>query len=192
MQLRTALARKVGNAKFKIRAHGTELKEEAGDCEPLHCTKCKHTLLASAALYCPSPPFHIHSPPEIESDRIQVTTATRTTLRGKITITTPQPLVEANTGQSFADYAWQLCAVCRYTLTAARSTTPLPPKIRQRNPNKSAEQIGRPILQQNRFPVPWISVPGPKHTFLLVALCWSRGNPKYLSIFKKKFSSLGL
>ena len=45
-----------------------------------------------------------------------------------------------------------------------------PPANWRRNPNKSAEQIGGPIFQQNRFPVPWISVPGPKHTFLLVAL----------------------
>ena len=63
-----------------------------------------------------------------------------------------------------------------------------PPPDRQRNPNKSAEQIGEPIFQQNRFPMPWISVPGPKHAFLLVALrLESCGNPKYLSIFKKKF-----
>ena len=41
---------------------------------------------------------------------------------------------------------------------------------------------------QNRFPVTWISVPGPKHTFLLVAqLLESCGNPNYVSIFKKKF-----
>ena len=45
-----------------------------------------------------------------------------------------------------------------------------PPQNRRRNPNKSAEQIGGPIFQRNRFPVPWISVPGPKHTSLLVAL----------------------
>ena len=31
------------------------------------------------------------------------------------------------------------------------------------------KQIGRPIFRQNRFPVTWISVPGPKLTFLLVA-----------------------
>ena len=31
------------------------------------------------------------------------------------------------------------------------------------------EQIGGPIFGQNRFLVTWISVPGPKHTFLLVA-----------------------
>ena len=47
---------------------------------------------------------------------------------------------------------------------------PPPPPNRRRNPNKSADRIGEPIFQQNRFPVPWISVPGPKHTFLLVAL----------------------
>ena len=52
------------------------------------------------------------------------------------------------------------------------------------------EQIGRPIFRQNRFPVTWISVPGPKHTFLLVAqLLESCGNPAYVSIFKKNFVS---
>ena len=50
------------------------------------------------------------------------------------------------------------------------SRTPPPPQNRRRNPNKSSEQIGGPIFQQNRFLVPWISVPGPKYTFLLVAL----------------------
>ena len=58
-------------------------------------------------------------------------------------------------------------------------------------PNNSAVQFGRPIIQQNRpiipqnsFPVTWISVPGPKHTFLLVVVqVESRGNPKFLSIF---------
>ena len=49
------------------------------------------------------------------------------------------------------------------------------------------EQIGGPIFRQNRLPVPWISVPGPKHTFLLVALSLeSCGDPKYLANFEKK------
>ena len=53
---------------------------------------------------------------------------------------------------------------------------------------KKSRQISGPILQQNRFPMPWISVPGPKYTFLLAAL-WleSCGKPKYVSIFKKHF-----
>ena len=38
-----------------------------------------------------------------------------------------------------------------------------PTQNRRRNPNKSAEQIGGPIFQQNRFPVPWILVRGSKH-----------------------------
>ena len=33
----------------------------------------------------------------------------------------------------------------------------------------TGEQIGTPIFRQNRFPVTWMSVLGPKHTFLLVA-----------------------
>ena len=45
-----------------------------------------------------------------------------------------------------------------------------PPKIGEEIPTNSAEEIGGPIFRQNRFPVPWISVPGPKHTFLSVAL----------------------
>ena len=67
---------------------------------------------------------------------------------------------------------------------------PPPSPNRRRNPSKSAEQIGGPIFQHNRFPVPWISV-RPKHTFLSVALqLESCGNPKYISIFKKKFYCL--
>ena len=46
----------------------------------------------------------------------------------------------------------------------------IPSPNRRRNPNKSAEQIGGPIFQQNRFPVPWILVRGSKRTFLSVAL----------------------
>ena len=46
---------------------------------------------------------------------------------------------------------------------------PLPP-LGQRNPNNSAEHLGGLIFQQNSFPAAWILVPGPKHTFLLVAV----------------------
>ena len=77
------------------------------------------------------------------------------------------------------------CMSCQAVLRLATCSvgqweaTPPPPQI--------GEQIGGPIFRQNRFPVPWISVAGPKHTFLLVALqLESCGNPKYLSIFKKK------
>ena len=63
------------------------------------------------------------------------------------------------------------------------------------NPPKSAkksqqigEKIGGPIFRQNRLPLPWISVPGPKDTFLMVAQqLESCGNPKYLSIFENFF-----
>ena len=34
---------------------------------------------------------------------------------------------------------------------------------------QKSQQIGGPIFRQNRLLVPWISVPGPKHTFLMVA-----------------------
>ena len=55
---------------------------------------------------------------------------------------------------------------------------------------QTGKQIGGPIFRQNRLPVTWISVPGPKHTFLLVAqLLESCGNPNYVSIFKKNFVS---
>ena len=46
-------------------------------------------------------------------------------------------------------------------------TTP-PPKSAKKS-QQIGKQIGRPIFGENRFPVPWISVPGPKHTFLVVA-----------------------
>ena len=52
---------------------------------------------------------------------------------------------------------------------------------------------GGPMFMQNSFAVPWISVPGPKHTFLDVAL-WleSCTNAKCLSIFEKIISSLSV
>ena len=40
----------------------------------------------------------------------------------------------------------------------------------RRNPNKLAEQTGGLIFQKNSFPVTSILVPGPKCTFLLVAV----------------------
>ena len=42
-----------------------------------------------------------------------------------------------------------------------------PPKSAKKS-QKIGEQIGGPIFRQNRLPVPWILVPGPKHTFLMV------------------------
>ena len=61
-----------------------------------------------------------------------------------------------------------------------------PPLNRRGNPNKSAEQIGGPIFRQNSFPLTWIAVPGPKHTFpLVVVQLESCGNSKCLSIFRK-------
>ena len=57
------------------------------------------------------------------------------------------------------------------TILATIHYAQLPPaRNGRRNPNKSVEQIGGQIFQQNRFPVPGISVPGPKHSFHLVAL----------------------
>ena len=56
-----------------------------------------------------------------------------------------------------------------YMAHPTRGCNPPPPKSA-----KKSQQIGgtnrRTDFQQNSFPVPWISVPGPKHTFLLVAL----------------------
>ena len=48
------------------------------------------------------------------------------------------------------------------------ATSPLPPKSAKKS-QQIGEQSGGPIFRQNGFPVPWISVPGPKHTFRLVA-----------------------
>ena len=63
-----------------------------------------------------------------------------------------------------------LCRVCRlcglkdaYRARAATGKVINPP------PPQIGEQIGGPFFRQNRNPVPWISVPGPKHTFLMVA-----------------------
>ena len=47
---------------------------------------------------------------------------------------------------------------------------PPPPPFRRRNPNNPAGHFGTLIFRQNSFPVAWILVPGPKHTFLLVAV----------------------
>ena len=45
-----------------------------------------------------------------------------------------------------------------------------PPPFRREKPNILAQHSGEPFFQQKRFPVPRISVPGHKHTFLLVVL----------------------
>ena len=45
-----------------------------------------------------------------------------------------------------------------------------PPPFRREKPNVPAQRSSEPFFQQKRFPVPRISVPGPKHTFLLVVL----------------------
>ena len=45
-----------------------------------------------------------------------------------------------------------------------------PPPFRREKPNVPAQRSGEPFFQQKRFPVPRISVPGRKHTFLLVVL----------------------
>ena len=61
------------------------------------------------------------------------------------------------------------------------------PQIREEIPTNQ-QTNRRTDFRKNRFPVPWISVPGPKHTFLWVALSLeSCGNPKYLAIFEKTF-----
>ena len=45
-----------------------------------------------------------------------------------------------------------------------------PPPFRREKPNVPAQRSGEPFFQQKRFPGPRISVPGRKHTFLLVVL----------------------
>ena len=45
-----------------------------------------------------------------------------------------------------------------------------PPPFRREKPNVLAQRSGEPFFQQKRFPVPRISVPGRKHTFLLFVL----------------------
>ena len=47
--------------------------------------------------------------------------------------------------------------------------------------NKSAEQIGKPIFQQNRFPVPWISVPGPNPTSFRLLCSWGHVETQNIS-----------
>ena len=85
--------------------------------------------------------------------------------------------------------------LCRFSHRPVRvhhRTHPLhepPPQLAKKS-QQIGEQISEPIFWQNRIPEPWISVPGPKHTFLMVAQSLeSCGNPKYLSIFGKKISS---
>ena len=45
-----------------------------------------------------------------------------------------------------------------------------PPPFRREKANVPAQRSGEPFFQQKRFPGPRISVPGRKHTFLLVVL----------------------
>ena len=53
-------------------------------------------------------------------------------------------------------------------------------------PGVPDEQISGPIFRQNSFPLPWIAVPGPKHTFPLdVVQLESCGNSKCLSSIEK-------
>ena len=53
--------------------------------------------------------------------------------------------------------------------TEAQGLGQHPPPNRRRNPNKSANKSADQFFGKTGPPVPWISVPGPKHTFLLVA-----------------------
>ena len=52
------------------------------------------------------------------------------------------------------------------------------------------EQVGRPIFRQNRSPVPWISVPGPTHTFLWLLCRWSHVETQKMSQFSEKIFRL--
>ena len=55
-------------------------------------------------------------------------------------------------------------------VVSRRALPATPPPFRREKPNVPAQRSGEPFFQQKRFPVPRISVPGPKHTFLLVVL----------------------
>ena len=59
-------------------------------------------------------------------------------------------------------------SVCNHAPTLCTTFNPPPPQSAKKS-QQIGEQIGGPIFRQNRLPVPWISVPGPKHTFLMVA-----------------------
>ena len=82
----------------------------------------------------------------------------------------------------------QACgSMCRRSgKTVGGSGQPPPPPNRRRNPNKSAEPIGRPIFQQDRFLFLDLS-PRPQTHLLfgcsVVGVTWK----KYLEIFTKKF-----
>ena len=62
-----------------------------------------------------------------------------------------------------------------------------PPPFQREKPNVPAQRGGEPFFQQMRFPVPRISVPGPKHTFLLVVLVGVMWKPKAALNLQKKF-----
>ena len=63
---------------------------------------------------------------------------------------------------------------------------PPPPPFRREKPNVPAQRSGEPFFQQKRFPVPRISVPGRKHTFLLVFGSWSNVETQSIPQFAKK------
>ena len=90
--------------------------------------------------------------------------------------------------KSYMTLARQACLQVAETFkrSLSGSHNPPPPPNRQGNPKKSAEQIGGPIFRQNSFPLSWIAVPGPKHTFpLVVVQLESCGNSKCPSMFEK-------
>ena len=64
--------------------------------------------------------------------------------------------------------AW-VASPCPPSMTPSHCPTP-PPPFRREKPNVPAQRSGEPFFQQKRFPGPRISVPGRKHTFLLVVL----------------------
>ena len=71
--------------------------------------------------------------------------------------------------------------------TTCDCTCPQAPLIRQRNPNNSVEQFGRPIVRQNRFPVNLYLGPRPQ-THLPFGCCAVRvlWKPKIAVHFRKK------
>ena len=87
------------------------------------------------------------------------------TKRTSVANRSPEP--RADVSRQGAGYCWGP----RMARTRARPCmcNP-PPPFRRENPNVPVQRSGEPLFQQNRFPVPRLSVPGPKHTFLLVVL----------------------
>ena len=81
-------------------------------------------------------------------------------------------------------------------MAAKPNFIPPSPANREKFSNKSGQQIGGPLSAgfqhgcwQHSFPQTWISVPIPKHTFLLVvAQLESHGNPHSLNLKKKLFT----